>query len=119
VYAGVDALLFHLLILGCLSNSTGYVWRKAPYDHYIVETMPQLLLDTMSGNVSIRLFRTIYLFLLLGLLQYHNSADLFQKRGELLYLHRCFEILPNLICRSPEESLNIMRDVKKPSGKTC
>jgi len=32
-------------------------------------------------------------------------------------MHRCFDILPDMICRSPEESLNIMKDDNKPSGK--
>ena len=42
---GVDYLLFQLLILGCLTNSTGQVWRKLPYDLYLVETMPLLARD--------------------------------------------------------------------------
>lgn len=41
----MDYLLFQLLILGCLTNSTGHVWRKLPYDLYIVETMPLLARD--------------------------------------------------------------------------
>ncbi|XP_061169142.1 E3 ubiquitin-protein ligase RNF213-like [Saccostrea echinata] len=42
VEEGVDYLLFQLLILGCLTNSQGYIWRKSPFDLYLVESLPIL-----------------------------------------------------------------------------
>lgn len=39
---GVDYLLFQLLVLGCLTDSYGYVWKKSPYDLYLVESLPIL-----------------------------------------------------------------------------
>ncbi|XP_062591685.1 E3 ubiquitin-protein ligase rnf213-alpha-like, partial [Saccostrea cucullata] len=75
VQEGVDYLLFQLLILGCLTNSTGHVWRKLPYDLYIVETMPLL------------------------------ARDFQEQRGFIKCMHRCLDILPEVTCRSPQESL--------------
>ncbi|XP_056014152.1 E3 ubiquitin-protein ligase rnf213-alpha-like isoform X2 [Ostrea edulis] len=75
VQEGVDYLLFQLLILGCLTNSTGHVWRKLPYDLYIVETMPLL------------------------------ARDFQEQRGFIKCMHRCLDILPDVTCRSPQESL--------------
>ncbi|XP_061169274.1 E3 ubiquitin-protein ligase rnf213-alpha-like [Saccostrea echinata] len=75
VQEGVDYLLFQLLILGCLTNSTGHVWRKLPYDLYIVETMPLL------------------------------ARDYQEQRGYIKCMHRCLDILPDVTCRSPQESL--------------
>ncbi|XP_061169263.1 E3 ubiquitin-protein ligase RNF213-like isoform X1 [Saccostrea echinata] len=75
VQDGVDYLLFQLLILGCLTNSTGHVWRKLPYDLYIVETMPLL------------------------------ARDFQEQRGYIKCMHRCLDILPDVTCRSPQESL--------------
>ncbi|XP_021363666.1 E3 ubiquitin-protein ligase rnf213-alpha-like isoform X2 [Mizuhopecten yessoensis] len=82
VYIGVDAFLFQLLVLGCLVNSAGYVWIKSPSDHYLVEAMPLLTTD-------------------------HSK-----QRGEQICFHRCFDILPDVTCRSPEESCNILQGRK-------
>ena len=37
---GVDNLLFNLLVLGSLTDETGYVWRKSSTDLYLIETQP-------------------------------------------------------------------------------
>ncbi|XP_060084373.1 E3 ubiquitin-protein ligase rnf213-alpha-like [Ylistrum balloti] len=89
VYIGVDAFLFQLLVLGCLINSAGYVWIKSPCDHYLVEAMP--LLTTDNSKQVLSSFRG----------------------GEQICFHRCFEILPDVTCRSPEESMYILQG-KKP-----
>nr|XP_022293483.1 E3 ubiquitin-protein ligase rnf213-alpha-like isoform X1 [Crassostrea virginica] len=75
VQEGVDYLLFQLLILGCLTNSTGQVWRKLPYDLYLVETMPLL------------------------------ARDFREQRGYFKCQHRCLDLLPDVTCRSPQESV--------------
>ena len=46
VQEGVDALLFQLLVLGCLVHSSGHVWRKSELDYYIIENMPLLARDS-------------------------------------------------------------------------
>ena len=33
-------------------------------------------------------------------------------------LHHCLDILPHVMCRSPQESLDILRDVRKPPDYT-
>ncbi|KAK3096790.1 hypothetical protein FSP39_003301 [Pinctada imbricata] len=83
VQVGVDAFLFQLLILGCLTDSSGYVWRKLPCDLYLIETMPLLARDNMTN-------------------------------GRIKCMHKCFDILPDVICRSPQESLDILNG-RKPA----
>ena len=46
VQEGVDALLFQLLVLGCLAHSSGHVWRRSELDYYIIENMPLLARDS-------------------------------------------------------------------------
>ncbi|XP_052062680.1 E3 ubiquitin-protein ligase rnf213-alpha-like isoform X2 [Mytilus californianus] len=82
VQEGVDVFLFQLLILGCIGHSSGYVWRRSELDYYIIESMPLLARDT----------------------------DVQVKEGrKLKCLHHCLDILPHIICRSPQESLDILR----------
>ncbi|XP_052062754.1 E3 ubiquitin-protein ligase rnf213-alpha-like isoform X2 [Mytilus californianus] len=82
VQEGVDVFLFQLLILGCLGHSSGFVWRRSELDYYIIESMPLLARDT----------------------------DVQVKEGrKLKCLHHCLDILPHIICRSPQESLDILR----------
>ncbi|XP_053396356.1 E3 ubiquitin-protein ligase rnf213-alpha-like [Mercenaria mercenaria] len=79
---GVDYLLFNLLVLGCLTDKTGFVWRKSPLDIYLIETMPLLMRTT-------------------------------NRRGtEWHYVHTMLSILPDLTCRSPQESLAIYRGTR-------
>ncbi|XP_053396010.1 E3 ubiquitin-protein ligase rnf213-alpha-like [Mercenaria mercenaria] len=79
---GVDYLLFNLLVLGCLMDKTGFVWRKSPTDIYLIETMPLMYQAT-------------------------------NRRGaDLLYVHPMLSILPDLTCRSPQESLQIYLNVR-------
>jgi len=40
VEAGVDEVLFNLIILGSLVNSDGFVWQVKRGQYYIVECMP-------------------------------------------------------------------------------
>ncbi|XP_053396012.1 E3 ubiquitin-protein ligase rnf213-alpha-like [Mercenaria mercenaria] len=75
VQDGVDFLLFNLLILGCLVDKTGYVWRKSNTDLYLIETMPILA----------------------------KSDD--DRGSTLHYLHAMLNILPDVTCRSPRECL--------------
>ena len=37
---GVDDLLFHLVILGSIVDSNGYVWLRSEHDLYAIEVMP-------------------------------------------------------------------------------
>ncbi|VDI52691.1 Hypothetical predicted protein, partial [Mytilus galloprovincialis] len=79
VQDGVDAFLFQLLVLGCLSHTSGNVWRRSDMDYYIIESMPLLARD----------------------------SDTDKQVGKLKSMHRCLEILPDVLCRSPKESLDI------------
>ncbi|KAL3881537.1 hypothetical protein ACJMK2_027969, partial [Sinanodonta woodiana] len=82
VQEGVDCFLFSLLILGCLTDSFGHVWRRSARDLYLVETMPIMERNYVPGG---RIFR---------------------------HVHKVFDFLPYVICRSPMESLSILR--KRP-----
>ncbi|CAG2216927.1 RNF213 [Mytilus edulis] len=77
VQDGVDAFLFQLLVLGCLSHTSGNVWRRSDMDYYIIESMPLLARDSET------------------------------QVGKLKCMHRCLDILPDVLCRSPKESLDI------------
>ena len=49
VHEGVDNLLFNLLVLGSLTNSSsGEVWRRTSYDLYVIETLPVLNQELMT-----------------------------------------------------------------------
>ena len=50
VQEGVDFLLFNLLVLRCLTDKTGHVWRRSDLDLYLVENMP--LMKTTAKRVS-------------------------------------------------------------------
>ena len=52
VQEGVDYLLFNLLVLGCLTDKTGFVWRRCPTDLYLIETLPLMIL---SNNSKVRM----------------------------------------------------------------
>ncbi|XP_076109129.1 E3 ubiquitin-protein ligase rnf213-alpha-like [Mytilus galloprovincialis] len=77
VQHGVDAFLFQLLVLGCLSHTSGSVWRRSDMDYYIIESMPLLA----RGSET--------------------------QVGKLKCMHHCLDILPDVLCRSPKESLDI------------
>ena len=38
--------------------------------------------------------------------------------GKLKYLHHCLDILPHVTCRSPQESLDILSDKRRPPDYT-
>ncbi|KAK3585578.1 hypothetical protein CHS0354_036765 [Potamilus streckersoni] len=84
VQEGVDFFLFNLLILGCLTDKFGYVWRRLPRDLYLIETMPIVELSQA------------------------------RKGGSASYVHHVFDFLPFLTCRSPQESLDILTNKPKP-----
>ncbi|XP_052242488.1 E3 ubiquitin-protein ligase rnf213-alpha-like, partial [Dreissena polymorpha] len=69
VQEGIDFLLFNLLILDCLMDRNGYVWRRSTDDLYLIETMPII------------------------------------KNG-MQYSHPILNLLPVVMCRSPEESVS-------------
>ncbi|XP_052243455.1 E3 ubiquitin-protein ligase RNF213-like [Dreissena polymorpha] len=50
VQEGIDLLLFNLLILNCLMDKSGYVWRRSLDDFYLIETLPIMIHDTSSKN---------------------------------------------------------------------
>ncbi|XP_052083737.1 E3 ubiquitin-protein ligase rnf213-alpha-like [Mytilus californianus] len=84
VQDGVDSFLFQLLVLGSLTTSYGYVWRKSVMDYYIIESL----------NVLVR--------------------DPFTQGRDLKYLHNFLQVLPHVMCRSPKESLIILRGRRPP-----
>ncbi|XP_053396017.1 E3 ubiquitin-protein ligase rnf213-alpha-like [Mercenaria mercenaria] len=79
VQKGIDYLLFNLLILGCLMDKTGYVWRKLETDLYLIETMP--IMTPVAEKQE---------------LGYHC-------------IHPMLAFLPDITCRSPQESLEIYK----------
>ncbi|KAK3585575.1 hypothetical protein CHS0354_036762 [Potamilus streckersoni] len=84
VQEGVDYFLFNLLILGCLTDKSGYVWRRSPRDLYLIEAMP--IVELIHAK----------------------------KGGSANYVHHVFDFLPFLTCRSPQESLDILTGRPKP-----
>ncbi|WAR07278.1 R213A-like protein [Mya arenaria] len=49
VQEGVDYMLFNLLILNCLVDKSGYVWRRSVHDLYLIEAMP-IMFQASDGN---------------------------------------------------------------------
>ncbi|KAK3585587.1 hypothetical protein CHS0354_036774 [Potamilus streckersoni] len=84
VQEGVDYFLFNLLILGCLTDRSGYVWRRSPRDLYLIETMP--IVESIQAR----------------------------RGWNASYVHHVFDFLPFLTCRSPQESLDILTNKPKP-----
>ncbi|XP_052239407.1 E3 ubiquitin-protein ligase rnf213-alpha-like [Dreissena polymorpha] len=77
VQEGIDFLLFNLIILGCLVDRSGLVWRRNTDDLYLIETMP--IFESQSTN----------------------------NRDKIHYAHPIFGILPEVTCRSPKECKSI------------
>ncbi|KAH3735719.1 hypothetical protein DPMN_042254 [Dreissena polymorpha] len=75
VQEGIDFLLFNLLILNCLMDKNGYVWRRSIDDMCLIETMPIMKVT--------------------------------HEKHEIQYAHPMFDILPDVTCRSPEESFGV------------
>ncbi|XP_052808614.1 E3 ubiquitin-protein ligase rnf213-alpha-like isoform X2 [Mya arenaria] len=80
VQEGVDYVLFNLLILNCLVDKSGYVWRRSVHDLYLIEAMPTMF----------------------------QAIDANDK--ETFFVHQVFTFLPDSTCRSPVESLQIYSD---------
>ncbi|XP_052765375.1 E3 ubiquitin-protein ligase rnf213-alpha-like isoform X1 [Mya arenaria] len=74
VQEGIDNLLFNLLILNCLKEESGLVWRRSESDIYLIEHMPK------EASTA--------------------------KNDKLQYTEVMFRILPQVICRSPNECLS-------------
>ncbi|KAK3585576.1 hypothetical protein CHS0354_036763 [Potamilus streckersoni] len=89
VQEGLDYFLFNLLILGCLTDKSGYVWRRSSRDLYLVETVPIVELSQA------------------------------RKGGNRSYAHHIFDFLPFLTCRSPQESLDIITSRQKLRDFKC
>lgn len=49
----------------------------------------------------------------------YTSELLKLQRGMMTCLHHCLEILPSVMCRSPQESLEIISDIREPLDYTC
>ncbi|CAG2186352.1 RNF213 [Mytilus edulis] len=84
VQEGVDDFLFDLIILGSLHHSSGNVWRKDAIDYYIIESMPPL-----SKGTGV-------------------------QEDTFTCMHHCLEVLPDILCRAPQESLNILNKTAIP-----
>ncbi|XP_052215095.1 E3 ubiquitin-protein ligase RNF213-like [Dreissena polymorpha] len=70
---GIDFFLFNLLILNCVVDKHGYVWRRDDNDLYLIEAMPMMKKSNSNSQTD--------------------------------YKHPVFSILPDVICKSPQESL--------------
>ncbi|ESO94720.1 hypothetical protein LOTGIDRAFT_232244 [Lottia gigantea] len=77
VLDGVDFFLYNLLILGCIRNKDGYVWKKSDHDLYLIENIS---FNNLQGEKKL-----------------HKS------------IHHIFDILPNVRCWSPTETLSILK----------
>ncbi|KAH3728508.1 hypothetical protein DPMN_054465, partial [Dreissena polymorpha] len=75
VQEGIDFLLFNLLILDCLMDKNGYVWRRSTADLYLIETMPIMKITRENQGIQ--------------------------------YAHPIFDIMPDVKCRTPQESLSV------------
>ncbi|XP_052238403.1 E3 ubiquitin-protein ligase RNF213-like [Dreissena polymorpha] len=78
VQEGIDIFLFNLLILGCLVDNNGHVWRRSRNDLYMIEAMPIMKNNMSSGRAMV-----------------------------LQFEHPIFAILPAITCTSPQQSLQI------------
>ncbi|WAR09056.1 R213A-like protein [Mya arenaria] len=87
VQEGLDFLLFNLLILNCLTNRKGLVWRRSKNDLYLIESLPTLC----------------------------KLSDADGTNGESQCIHEMFRILPDIVCRSPSECLQVYSGVL-PNG---
>ena len=82
---GLDSFLFNLLVLGEISDSEGYVWRKRPNDLYVVEiTIPLKHEDVHVESASQIIIDTST-----------------RKRTPHV---RFIDLLPTILCKSPAEA---------------
>ncbi|XP_052808702.1 E3 ubiquitin-protein ligase rnf213-alpha-like isoform X1 [Mya arenaria] len=59
VQEGVDYLLFNLLILNCLVDRSGYVWRRSEHDLYLIEAMP-IMVQATDANEEARFVHPVF-----------------------------------------------------------
>jgi hypothetical protein len=87
---GLDTFLFRLLILGELSDSEGYIWRRHPNDLYVVEMTSSVSQDFQSNKGAFA----------------DNTAVKGTKSQETCTSNRItfLELLPTVSCCSPAEA---------------
>jgi len=81
IQGGVDHLLFNLLILRSIGDRNSYIWTRMPHDLYVIECMPLVQKEATIAN---------------------------NKPSQFIQVHQLFELLPNLTCWSPTDSLDIL-----------
>ena len=80
---GLDTFLFSLLVLGEISDSQGYVWRKRPDDLYVIEMTSRRQQHGRSNHQSIR-----------------NVMTTRKRRPHIPFT----DLLPTIHCGSPAEA---------------
>ncbi|XP_070579262.1 E3 ubiquitin-protein ligase rnf213-alpha-like [Ptychodera flava] len=83
VLQGVDDFLFNLLILGSINNSHGHVWRRNPWDLYIIEMTSSLQLASHSVDTS-------------------RQDEIVRPSNTELH-----HLLPGITCKSPRQILDL------------
>ena len=78
---GVDDFLLSLIVLGCVSDCEGNVWRRSANDIYVIEAMPIVRQEEGRGQ---------------------NLGRMEEK-----FVHQIFNFVPSLQCWSPMESFSI------------
>ncbi|XP_077863042.1 E3 ubiquitin-protein ligase rnf213-alpha-like [Saccoglossus kowalevskii] len=78
VKSGVNELLFNLIVLGGLTDKHGRVWRRHPFDLYVIE-----ILHSESNRKTIVDI---------------DNKDAFTNQP-------LYTVLPTIVCRSPKETL--------------
>ena len=125
VQEGVDLLLYNLLVLGCITDVHGHVWRRSSSDLYLIEAMPLLehtesqvmyppcpLSPTLLATCTVLACRSVR-FAIRTL----HFVTLFCLLQEQKLLHQIFSILPSVKCCSPSESLTVLEDKRRNTGR--
>ncbi|XP_077864555.1 E3 ubiquitin-protein ligase RNF213-like [Saccoglossus kowalevskii] len=85
VQHGVDNLLFNLLVLGGITDTHGRVWRRYPWDLYVIEiTAPSQAVNTAEAAVPTGCQET-----------------------KVFHGHQFHTLLPTRTCRSPRVTLEL------------
>ncbi|XP_077862841.1 E3 ubiquitin-protein ligase rnf213-alpha-like, partial [Saccoglossus kowalevskii] len=85
VQQGVDNLLFNLLVLGGITDTHGRVWRRYPWDLYMIEvTAPSQTANTAEAAVPTG-----------------------RPETKVFYDHQFYTLLPTRTCRSPRDTLEL------------
>jgi E3 ubiquitin-protein ligase RNF213 len=89
VWYEVDYFLFNLFCLGVLQNANGQIFRRDPRDLYLIEIM--------APKLSVK-----------------NDQETNVK-----FLHSCLSIFPSLICLTPIETLDLIKEAKEIPDHIC